>query len=396
MSSWQKQHLDELVEILSGFAFDSNRFADSGELPIVRIRDVIPGYSTTFYIGDYDPKYIIQDGDILIGMDGEFKRACWKGGNALLNQRVCRISVSNQDLDKAYLFHFLPGALKVIEDSTPFVTVKHLSVKNIRDIGIPLPPLEEQKRIADILNRAEALRAKRRATLAQLDELIKSVFIEMFGDLDENPKKWDIKKIGDIAEVKTGGTPSRDIEGYWHNATLPWVKTAELKENIIYETEEYISELGFQNSNVTLLPKGSILIAMYGQGKTRGRTAKLGIQVTTNQACAAILPSDKYDTDFLWTFLRLSYDALRNLGQGGNQPNLNLSMVKGFKVYIPPIENQKEFSKILLSIEKMRQFQQQSLFEIDDLFNSLMHEAFTGRLFSHQIFEHHVGNGVDL
>lgn len=396
MSSGNKQSLGEHVEILSGFAFDSNQFADSGEMPIIRIRDIIPGYSSTFYNGDYDPKYIIQDGDILIGMDGEFNRARWRGGKALLNQRVCRISVSSQYLDERYLFHFLPSALKAIEDATPFVTVKHLSVKSIRDIGIPLPPLPEQKKIADILDRAEALRDKRRATLAQLDELTQFIFIEMFGDLVENPKRWDIMKIEDLAEVKTGGTPSRSIEGYWQNGTLPWVKTTEIRENIIYETEELISESGFQNSNATLIPQDSILIAMYGQGTTRGRTAKLGIQATTNQACAAVLPSDNYETDFLWTFLRLSYDTLRNLGRGGNQPNLNLSMIKDFKVYLPPLEEQKEFSKILAQIENIKKSHQQSLLEINSLFDSLSHEAFTGKLFSHPFFEQKMENGVKI
>jgi type I restriction enzyme S subunit len=121
----QTAKLGEFVEILSGFAFDSEQFGDTGDLPVVRIRDVVPGRSSTFFSGDYDPKYILQDGDLLIGMDGEFNRARWSGGKALLNQRVCRISSSSRELNDAYLYHFLPAALKAIESVTPFVTVKH-------------------------------------------------------------------------------------------------------------------------------------------------------------------------------------------------------------------------------------------------------------------------------
>jgi type I restriction enzyme S subunit len=175
---WEKHRLGELVEILSGFAFDSEKFGDSGEMPIVRIRDVVPGRSSTFYSGEYDQKYVLRDGDMLIGMDGEFNLAKWQGGPAVLNQRVCRIAASNGILDDGYLFRFLPAALKAIEDVTPYVTVKHLSVKTIRDIEIPLPPLSEQRRIAEVLDRAEALRAKRRAALAQLDSLTQSLFLD--------------------------------------------------------------------------------------------------------------------------------------------------------------------------------------------------------------------------
>lgn len=348
-------------------------------------------------------KQIVEPGDVLLSKIVPHIRRSWVVGET----QGRRIIASGEWIvfrsEKIY-----PNYLRHVLVSDPFHSKFMSTVSGVggsllrarpafvEKIKIPLPPLPEQKRIADILDRAEALRAKRRAALAQLDQLTQSIFINMFGDLVENPKRWDIKKIENIAEVKTGGTPSRNIEEYWKNGILPWVKTTEIKENTIHETEELVSESGFQNSNATLIPENSILIAMYGQGKTRGRTAKLGIQATTNQACAAILPSDKYETDFLWTFLILSYDALRDLGRGGNQPNLNLSMIKDFRVYLPPIEKQKEFSKILINIEKIKQSQQQSLLEINNLFDSLTHEAFTGKLTSNQLPERQIGNGESL
>ena len=204
MSRWDKQQLGELVDILSGFAFDSEQFVDSGEMPIVRIRDVVRGRSSTFYRGEYDPKYVLRDGDVLIGMDGKFNRARWQGGPALMNQRICRIAASNQRLHDGYLFHYLPSALKAIEDVTPYVTVKHLSVKTIRGIRIPMPPLAEQRRIAEVLDRAEALRAKRRAALAQLDSLIQSIFLDLFGDPVSNPRKWPQENLETFFHFKTG------------------------------------------------------------------------------------------------------------------------------------------------------------------------------------------------
>ncbi len=132
----------ELTEILSGFAFKSEQFNNSGEgLPLIRIRDVVEGVSDTYYSGDYKSEFLVKNGDALIGMDGQFNLACWRGGPALLNQRVCKIKATDERLYQGYLLRFLPAVLKEIEDRTPFVTVKHLSVKSLREIEIPLPPL---------------------------------------------------------------------------------------------------------------------------------------------------------------------------------------------------------------------------------------------------------------
>src|SRR6185437_13152902 len=145
-----------------------------------------------------------------IGMDGEFNRAYWKGGKALLNQRVCKITSASEALVDTYLYWFLPDALQEIERVTPFVTVKHLSVKQIQNIVIPLPPVSEQRRIAQILAKADALRTKRRAAIAQLETLTQSIFLDMFGDPAANPKKWEVCTVESYVESFQGG---RSFEG---------------------------------------------------------------------------------------------------------------------------------------------------------------------------------------
>jgi len=157
--------LEKITKITSGFAFKSDAFSDSHGIPIARIRDVKRGYTETYYSGEYDPTYIIKNGDILIGMDGEFNTEKWRGGRALLNQRVCKIEADESKLNQDYLYYFLPKSLKKIENQTPSVTVKHLSVAKIKDIEIPLPRIFEQKRIAAILDKADAIRRKRRQAL---------------------------------------------------------------------------------------------------------------------------------------------------------------------------------------------------------------------------------------
>ena len=130
--SWKIKRLGSIIEILSGFAFDSKLFNDNKGLPLIRIRDIKRSYSETFYSGDFHEKYVVKRGDVLIGMDGEFNIAEWNGINALLNQRVCKIaSYDTNIIDKRYLLYFLPMKLREIEDKTSFVTVKHLSVNDI-------------------------------------------------------------------------------------------------------------------------------------------------------------------------------------------------------------------------------------------------------------------------
>ena len=145
---WPEKKIGDLTEVLSGFAFDSQFFNNEMGFKLIRIRDVVRGFSETFYNGKFEDRYVVKEGDFLIGMDGEFNIAKWGKEPALLNQRVCKITVKNNLLDEKYLFHFLPKQLKLIEDITPFVTVKHLSVKKINEIKIPLPPLAEQHPIS--------------------------------------------------------------------------------------------------------------------------------------------------------------------------------------------------------------------------------------------------------
>ena len=203
--SWPLASLGDHVEILSGFAFKSECFNTEGQgLPLVRIRDVVSGNSQTYYSGEYSNDYLLQDGDMLVGMDGDFNRERWNGGIALLNQRVCKITAKADTLDQSYLYHFLPKALAKLHSETPAVTVKHLSVKGIMNIEFPLPPLTEQKRIAAILDKADGIRQKREQAIKLADDFLRSTFLDMFGDPVVNPKNLEKAPITELTEIITG------------------------------------------------------------------------------------------------------------------------------------------------------------------------------------------------
>jgi type I restriction enzyme S subunit len=145
--NWARVPLKEVASILNGYPFESGRFKKSGGVPLIRIRDILPGETATFYVGDFDSAFLVRRGELLVGMDGDFHCQPWMGEPALLNQRVCKISPDESRYSKQFLRYVLPGYLSAINAKTPSVTVKHLSSRTIADIPLPLPPLPEQRRI---------------------------------------------------------------------------------------------------------------------------------------------------------------------------------------------------------------------------------------------------------
>ena len=242
-SSVTYSKLSTLCKVQNGYAFDSKLFtSDSNDMPLVRIRDIKTGQTETFYKGNYSQEYVLHNGDYIIGMDGEFNITEWQGGDALLNQRVCRIIVSSNKLLPKYVLYFLPIPLRKIEDETPFVTVKHLSSKKLNDIIIPVPSIEEQQRIVDELDLLSDIIDKKKAQLRDLDALAKSIFYEMFGDPALNDKEWPVKLISDLYDV---GSSKRVFESEWRDSGVPFYRAREivrLSKGLPLEDPIYIEE----------------------------------------------------------------------------------------------------------------------------------------------------------
>ena len=154
---WETKRLGDVLEVQNGYAFDSAGFNPTKGLPLIRIRSLKPGTETeTRFAGGYDKRYVVNAGDLLIGMDGEFGCYQWRGEPALLNQRVCRLQGFSGELIPRFLFYGVNDYLKAIEDVTGYATVKHLSSKQILAIEFPAPPLPEQQRIVALLDEAFA------------------------------------------------------------------------------------------------------------------------------------------------------------------------------------------------------------------------------------------------
>ena len=368
-----KKLLPEVCTIQYGFPFDSAKFSDSNGMPLIRIRDVVRGYSETYTTEEYKSEYIVHENDLLIGMDGEFNIAKWGKTPALLNQRVCRLAPKDS-IDKDYLFYFMPIALKRIEEKTPFVTVKHLSAKELNKIEIPVLSLEEQRKIAETLSKVDKLIAFRDQQLAKLDEVVKARFVEMFGDINVNNKKWMTYPLGELCTIVRGGSP-RPIERYL-GGTIPWIKIGDATtgENIyLNSTKEYIIQEGVKKSR--MIKAGSLIFANCGVSLGFARIITLDGCIHDGWLAMEDI-DEKLDKIFLLYSLNQMTEYFRKTAPAGTQPNLNTNIMKMHRQIVPPMEMQKAFISFVKCADRQKQIVQQSLEKLELLKKALMQEYF--------------------
>jgi len=230
-----------------------------------------------------------------------------------------------------------------------------------KSIYLPSIPLEQQK-IADCLNSLDGLIVAESRKLEALKTHKKGLMQQLFPQPGQtqprlrfpefrDKRAWISDPLGKIFETSSGGTPERSVAMYW-NGKIPWISTELINFNIICKANEFISEIGLKNSSAKLFPIGTVLVAMYGQGKTRGKVAVLAIEATTNQACAAILPLDKIYPYFVFQNLAGRYDEMRGLSNSGGQENLSQELIKGIKFSYPnDINEQRTIANCLSALD---------------------------------------------
>ncbi|WP_345860162.1 restriction endonuclease subunit S [Shewanella algae] len=217
-------------------------------------------------------------------------------------------------------------------------------------------------------------------------------------ELDALPEGWCLTTLENVADWGSGGTPSRK-EASYYGGTVPWVKTGDLGPKILYESSEYISELGVQNSSAKLFPKGAVAIAMYGA--TIGKTSILGIDATTNQACGVAKPvSGLTFSGFLYYFLLNEKDRFIAKGKGGAQPNISQALLKEHEIVLPPLAEQKVIADKLDTLLAQVESTKARLERIPDILKrfrqSVLTAAVSGRLTDEWRENHSVGNGVEV
>lgn len=279
---------------------------------------------------------------------------------------------------------------------------KNISFQQLSYSFLPVPSFKEQSAIAAFLDRKTVLLDQAIGIKQKQIELLKerrqilihkavtrglnpNVKLKDSGVvwIGEIPEDWQISALSYLARIDTGSTPDRTRPNYW-NGSIPWVKTGEIRYDLISETEEYITESGLKNSATRLAPKGTILMAMYGQGVTRGRVAILGVKAAYNQACCAILFNEKINNIYGYYFFVAAYPHVRDAGNETSQMNLSSGYISKLKMPIPPKAEQIIISEYINAtsqkIATSISLKEQEIEKLKEYKVSLINSAVTGKI----------------
>jgi type I restriction enzyme S subunit len=392
-AEWRTRKLGEILDVQNGFAFDSERFSESHGLPLIRIRDLKNGAATVVrYGGDYDEKFVVRDGDFLIGMDGEFRCYKWRGQDALLNQRVCRLVQFSDEIDPEFVGFGINAHLKKIEDITPYVTVKHLSAKSIREIEFTYPNLFEQRRIVarikECMEREEEIDILKRESLQEAVAVLPSILNEVFAS---QARQASLLTIGEVALETRYGTSQKCHSNQKGLAILRIPNVA--KGAINLNDLKYCDLTDNEAARICLKPGDLLFVRTNGSRDLVGRCAVFDLsEQELNFGFASYLIRVRVDQSkvlprYLAYFLnstngRSELDSRRRTSAG--QFNINSENLRSIPLPVPSIQVQLG----LLAQLQQRELQANQLAselvsvntESDGLREAILRKAFAGEL----------------
>ncbi len=381
MTKWQQLKLGEIATFVNGYAFKPSDWNDTG-IPIIRIQNLNnDNASRNYYNGQLDEKYRVVRGDILISWSATIGVFEWTREDSYLNQHIFKVVFNKLKVNKSFFKYLIKQKINEMLAKVHGSTMKHITKSNFDNIPILLPDINEQDRIARILDKAEEIRTKKKLANEKLDEFLKSTFIDMFGDPVTNPYEYKITNIGEACYfVKDGPhkSPTYVQEG------VPFISV----NNIIsgkwdFSKVKYISkEDHYMFKKRCHAVKGDIL---YTKGGTTGFAKLVDIDIEfSNWVHLAVL---KFDNNILngkfFEYMlnsKYCYAQSQRRTRGIANRDLVLGEMKKIAFYLPPIEEQKNFERIALKVEAQKEKNQKVIEQMDNLFNSLMQQTFNSSL----------------
>jgi type I restriction enzyme S subunit len=347
---WSNVSLKDLVLTQKGkkpLKQSKKIFSDS--VPYLDIEAIEKNNITQY--ADKHSTVLANENDILIVVDGSRSGLTGRGIKGAVGSTI--MCLTPLLVNSEFLFFFLRLNYTFFNKNTKGTSIPHLDLELFYNLKVPLPPIEEQARIvAELKTRIEISHLDFQNSENELETIknFRKAILEgaFSGELtkkwrrESNSSDWKVYSINELFSVETGATPSRSNNLYWKNGNINWVKSGEVRNNEIHSTEEFITDLAIKETNAKIFPINTILIAMYGEGKTRGQTGILKIKAATNQAIAALVSKGigGFTEKFVYYYIRSQYEKLRNQADGTAQPNLNLSIIKSWQIKLPSIEEQ--------------------------------------------------------
>lgn len=336
-------------------------------------------------VGLKSNKFEFTDQHILYGkLRPNLNKVALPDFNGVCSTDIYPILPITSRIDKRFLCAVLRSTLFVdyVSNKVNGVNLPRVNEKIISDFRIPLPPIPIQQKIADALDKASALIEMRKAQIEKLDLLVKSQFIEMFGDPVTNPKGWALCSMGDVFKIISGGTPKTDIREFWDFGEISWIGSSMCQNRTIYANDgKYISRLGLEQSSAKIIKQGAVLVALVGA--TIGKTAMLRFETATNQNIAAILVNESkaYKSEFVFWYVQLIYNKFLEIGDEKFKM-ASLGFVKQLKIFETPYELQLKFWRVAQDAEEQRVVFQESIKGLELNYKSLMQKCFSGEMFS--------------
>jgi type I restriction enzyme S subunit len=376
-----KVKISEIADVEAGFAWKSEKFSDSSKdgLPIIRIQNLGGNENAKFvyYNDPYDDKYIVQYDDLLVSLSGSFKIYRWDGPKALLNQRIVRIIPKENIVLKDYLYFYIFRKVSEIQRKAQGVAVANASMGTVRNMPIPLPSLREQKRIVEVLEKADALRKKRQEAYEVINSGIMSIALNLFGGPIRNPKKWAIRKFSEIALLERGRFGHRPrTEPRFYGGKYPFIQINDITKSgmIIKEYSQTLNEKGLAISK--LFPANTVVVSI---ASTIGEVGILGFDSCFPDSLVGITPKEEAVTkEYIYFYLVYMKSHLNEIAPQLAQKNINLKILSNLNVPVPVLSEQQKFTDLVQKVENIKEKQLKSRQELDNLFNSLMQGMFKG------------------
>jgi type I restriction enzyme S subunit len=370
----------ELCELVNGRAFKPTDWGSEG-LPIIRIQNLNDeSKEFNYFDGNYSPKHEVNDGDLLFSWSGtpgtSFGAFFWNRGRGVLNQHIFNVHIDRARVDKRYFRYALNDRLnEIIHHAHGGVGLQHITKGKLEAVEILLPQLSEQKRIADILDKADAIRRKRQEAIAIVEgELLRSAFREQLGDPRTNPKGWPIEQLGNVINFVGGSQPPK--ETFINEPRPGYVRLVQIRD---FKTDKYPTYIPKELARRPF-SKDDVMIARYGPPVFQ---ILRGLEGCYNVALMKAENTDRTTKDFIFYLLQIPeiHDVVvANSQRTAGQSGTNLTLLKGLELPIPPIEKQIEIAAILNSIETYRATAQSYCNAAEELFSSLVQRAFKGEL----------------
>ena len=380
MKDWKTVRLGDVATYINGYAFKPSDWGTEG-LPIIRIQNLTGNdYETNYYNGKIPEKYYVKNGDVLISWSASLGVYEWKKSDALLNQHIFKVVFDKIEVDKQYFMFTVSNLLNAMVKQTHGSTMRHITKPDFDNMPFPLPPLSEQKQIANTLSKCNSLIIKHKTMLEKYDSLIKSRFIEMFGDLENNQKKFQTATIEDVCLLIKDGT--HQTPEYTEDSVngFKFLSSKDvMTQKIDWTNIKYIPKELHQKLYASIQPrKNDILMSKngvnYGVAAVNDTDEVFDIYVSL----ALLRPKEIINPVYFRCVIN-NPDTKKQFSssiKGIGVPNLHLGEIKKTKILLPPIELQNDFAAFVQQIDKSKFTVQKSLEKAETLYKSLMQEYF--------------------